>query len=184
MEHMKRTIKTGAIPEVLKSEVVFSGHFRVVRDRLRLRSGRQTDYDYVASIEAAAVFVIDKGDVILLKQYRHPIKRVTYDLPAGGMEKGETPKQAAARECEEETGLLPTALVLLGSYNHCPGSVNSVVHLFFSDQAARGKLNRDEGEDMELVRVPLRDFWDFIKDKEVEPIVPLGYLVAKEKGLI
>lgn len=180
---MKRTAKDG-IPEVLRSEVVFSGHFKVVRDRLRLSSGKETDYDYMASLEAAAIFVIDKGDVVLLKQYRHPVKRVIFDIPAGHIEKGESPKQAAARECEEETGLSPKDIVFLGSYNHCPGGMDSVVHMFFSDRLAAGRVNRDENEEIELLRVPVGKFWDFIKDKVVEPIVPLGFLVAKDKGLI
>jgi ADP-ribose pyrophosphatase len=181
---VKNNNESEKIPEVLKSEIVYDGFFKIKKDRIRLNSGKEMDYDYMEVGDASAVFLIDKGDAILLRQYRHPIKRIIYDLPAGRINKGETPEAAAARECEEETGFKPKKLVYMGSYNHCPGSVSSVVHLYFCDKAVAGKLNLDEGEEIRLFRLPLTGFMDFMKDKELEPIVPLAYLLAKERTLI
>jgi len=65
--------------------------------------------------------ILDDGRVVLIRQYRHSVKRVLWEFPAGSIDPGETPDAAAMRECEEETRLAPARVERLGSMFPAPG---------------------------------------------------------------
>src|SRR6059058_998290 len=65
--------------------------------------------------------VLDDGRVVLIRQYRHSVKRVLWEFPAGSIDPGETPEAAALRECEEETKLAPSHVEKLASMFPAPG---------------------------------------------------------------
>jgi hypothetical protein len=66
--------------QMLASQVVFQGWLTVTRDRLRKPAGGEMDYTYIASSDAAAVLAFtDAGQVVLTRQYRHPLRRVILD---------------------------------------------------------------------------------------------------------
>jgi ADP-ribose pyrophosphatase len=96
--------------------------FRVEETRARYPDGRERD---IAVVRHAPVVVLiplpAPGQVILIRQYRASIARETWELPAGGIEPGETEEQAARRECEEEAVLVPHALERLGAWFPSPG---------------------------------------------------------------
>ena len=96
--------------------------FQVEETRVRFPDGRERD---IAVVRHAPVVVLipvpAPGQVILIRQYRASIARETWELPAGGIEPGETELQAARRECEEEIALVPHALERLGAWFPSPG---------------------------------------------------------------
>jgi ADP-ribose pyrophosphatase len=96
--------------------------FRVEESRVRFPDGRERD---IAVVRHAPVVVLiplpAPGQVILIRQYRASIARETWELPAGGVEPGETEEQAARRECEEEAALVPDVLERLGAWFPSPG---------------------------------------------------------------
>jgi ADP-ribose pyrophosphatase len=65
--------------------------------------------------------VLDDGRVVLIRQYRHSVKRVLWEFPAGSIDPGETPEAAALRECEEETRLAPSGVQRLAAMFPAPG---------------------------------------------------------------
>ncbi len=65
--------------------------------------------------------VTDSGEIVLVKQYRHAIGRVAWELPAGSLKPSEDAADAARRECQEEVGLVPSRLTPLGSFFATPG---------------------------------------------------------------
>ncbi len=65
--------------------------------------------------------VLDDGRIVLIRQYRHSVKRVLWELPAGSIDAGETPDAAAKRECEEETKLAPSHVEQLATLFPAPG---------------------------------------------------------------
>ena len=80
---------------------------QIRQDRLRHQeSGEEKDYFYLTSPgeAVATVALTDDSCVLLTRQYRHPLRRVIWDLPAGAMQPDEDPAVAAQRELEEETG--------------------------------------------------------------------------------
>jgi len=172
--------------KILKSELAFNGDFiKVRKDTISLPNGKTMTYEYVDRIEAVAIFPILKDSILLIKQYRHPLRKFSYDLPAGSLSIGkETPEEEAKRELKEETGYDAKNLYHLGKYNHAPGCLNSVVHLFAAKNLTKGNQHLDPTEFIEPVEIPISKFEAFIEQKEIEPIVPLGYFLANKRGII
>ena len=104
--------------------------FQVEETRVRFPDGRERD---IAVVRHAPVVVLiplpAPGQVTLIRQYRASIARETWELPAGGVERGETEQEAARRECEEEIALVPHALERLGAWFPSPGFCDE--HMIF-----------------------------------------------------
>ena len=94
---------------VLSSRLVYEGRiFDVTVDRVRLPHGREADSEIVRHDGSVVLVPMDDdGRVMLVRQYRHAAGRFLWELPAGSLEVGEDPDEAARRECQEELGLIP-----------------------------------------------------------------------------
>jgi ADP-ribose pyrophosphatase len=102
---------------VFKSRV-----FSVEVDRKRFPDGREHEVAIVRHPPVVVLIPMEAdGRVVLIKQYRAPIDRETWELPAGGIDPGETPDAAARRECEEEIGRVPERLERLTALFPTPG---------------------------------------------------------------
>jgi ADP-ribose pyrophosphatase len=89
---------------------------------VRLPRGIERDLDVVRHPASVVLVVMpDPASVVLVRQYRHPVDRWLWELPAGTLERGEDPEAAARRECEEETGYAPATLERLGAFFAVPG---------------------------------------------------------------
>src|SRR3990172_1182728 len=172
---------------VVESQTIFDHPaVRIVVDTLEHR-GRQRRYFYLASpIEAVAtVGVTAFQEIILTRQYRHPVGRVIYDLPAGRLNPGEDPLEGARREFEEETGYYPQRIQRLGYYNQFPGTLRAATNLFFASNLRPTRQNLDEGEELELVMLPVSQGLELILNGEViDGSLQLGVLLALQKGLL
>jgi len=144
--------------KVIESRTVYNKHGRVVlEDVLRFADGSTYEHVYFEGTGckpgAVAVAALTKDNkMILTKQYRHPLRRVIYDLPAGGMKDGETPEQAALRELEEETGYTAEKLEWIGRFSWAPGSMGGIVEIFFTcSLKPRGSFDPNEIMNIKLV---------------------------------
>jgi ADP-ribose pyrophosphatase len=133
---------------------------------------REGKWEYVSrarGIRAAVILAIDAGHVILVEQYRVPLKRACIELPAGliGDETdGEADEIAAARELEEETGYRAATIEAIGEFASSPGMVSET----FTLVRARGltKIHDGggvEGENIVVHRVPLDGIADFVAEQ-------------------
>ncbi len=159
---------------------------RVVRDRLRHRpSGRERDYFYLTSPgeAVATVALTDAGQVLLTRQYRHPLRRIIWDLPAGAMERGENPIEAAQRELEEETGYRAGELIKLAYFNQFPGSMDIGTHLFFGHALTWVGQHLDPGERLEVATLPFDQALELALDEDtIDGSLKLGLLLVAQKG--
>ncbi|MEK6574072.1 MAG: NUDIX hydrolase [Chloroflexota bacterium] len=173
--------------KTIESQTLFDhSGVRIVRDTLE-HNGRRFPYFYLASpVEAVTcVAVTDDGQLVLTRQYRHPVRAVILDLPGGRMHKGETIEQAAAREFEEETGFRPGRIELLGRFNPFPGSLQAVMNIFFATGLTRTQQKLDEGEELEVVLVPAAEVLQMVLRGEIiDGSLQLGTLLAAQRGLI
>lgn len=116
---------------IVDRAVSYSGWSTLVDHTVLLEGGSTLQYEVDESIPfAVAALVVEDGDVLLARQYRHPVGRWIYDLPAGSGKENETPMQAARRELEEELGLVANDLSQLHTFYSNPGKAAWPVHIF------------------------------------------------------
>jgi len=144
--------------KVIGSRTIYNKHDRVVLvDVLEFTDGSTYEYVYFKGTgykpSAVAVAALTEDNkMILTKQYRHPLHRAIQNLPAGGMKDGETPRQAALRELEEETGYTTEKLEWIGRFCWAPGSMGGIVEVFFTNSLKpKGNFNPNEIVNIELV---------------------------------
>ena len=103
--------------------IVFEGRvFSIDVETLTLADGRSTRVETVRHRPSVVLLPMpDEGHVVLVRQYRHSVRRDLWELPAGGVNPGESPEAAAARECEEETALAPGRVERLRGLFPAPG---------------------------------------------------------------
>lgn len=127
--------------------VLRTPYYGVRVDRLAHPRGHELDY-YVIEFARPAVGVVpvdEAGRVLLVQQWRHPVGKLTWSIPAGAVEPGESPADAAARELREETGHAAARIDFLYRYHPTIGVGDQTFHLF----TARGLHEigeRDAGE--------------------------------------
>lgn len=172
---------------VVSSQVIFEhARARILVDRVEHDGVQHSHFYLVSPVEAVAtVGVTTEGQLILTRQYRHPVGRVIYDLPAGHLEPGEPPLEGARREFEEETGYYPDHIEPLGYYNQFPGTLRAGTHLFFASKLIPTHQKLDEGEELALVFMPVKAVLEMILNGEIiDGSLQLGVLLALQKGLI
>jgi 8-oxo-dGTP pyrophosphatase MutT (NUDIX family) len=147
--------------QILESSWLFRSPFvGLRRDRCRLPDGRLSpDYFFLEIRDAAIVVAVTPGrEVLLVREYKHGPGDVLPTLPAGFIEPGEAPAEAARLELAEETGHAGGPAEPLGAFLVLPGLSSMTVHAFLVRAAVpTGALHLDEFEQIEVVAVPLDD---------------------------
>jgi len=112
--------------------------------------------EVVKSSDATAVVAITTDrTVLLINQFRYAAGGMLLEIPAGKLEPGESPKDCAGRELEEETGYRPKTLRRLASFYTSPGFCTEKIHLFLAGDLTRHQQNLDQDEFIEVVNMPL-----------------------------
>jgi ADP-ribose pyrophosphatase len=111
---------------------VFEGRvFTVQVESITLPKGVPLDAEIVRHPGSVVIVpVTDTNEIVLARQYRHAIGRYTWEVPAGSLEPGEDPRVAAARECQEEIGMIAERVEPLGSFFPTPGYCDEEMHFF------------------------------------------------------
>jgi len=164
-------------PEKKNSERVFTGKvFNVDRDRVTLGNGRVTTVDIVRHPKSVVLVPIpETGHVILVRQYRYAVNAHLWELPAGSVDDGETPEQAARREGHEEIGLVPTTVVRLSAMYPTPGYCDEEMVFFRLSglESTDEKAEVDEDEDIEVKLFDLADARDMVRNGEIRDMKTL-----------
>jgi ADP-ribose pyrophosphatase len=128
---------------------------------------REDGKDVVVHGPAVAVVpVAGDGHVTLVRQERVPAHGKLLELPAGGVENGERPVDAARRELREETGLHGGVWVEVATFFTSPGFCDEKMHLFVATELEQGEPEPEGSEEFELVRVPLGDVPSLLQEIE------------------
>lgn len=173
--------------ETIASKTLFENPFvRFLADRVQLKDQKKDFYYLVSPVEAVAtVGLTAAGKILLVRQYRHPIQEVIFDLPAGSLNPGEDPLDGARREFEEETGFYPDHIEPLGYYNQFPGILRAGTHLFFAKDLTPTRQNLDPGEELEVHRKSIDEVLGWILNGgTIDGSLQLAVLLALKKGLM
>jgi ADP-ribose pyrophosphatase len=170
-------------PSRLAHERVFDGRvFAIDRDRVRLPHGREVTLDIVRHPPSVVLLPMpEPGHVILIRQYRYAVNAWLWELPAGSVDPGETPEQAARRECHEEIGQVAETVVRLAALLPTPGYCDEEMVFFrLSGLSAPPEAAQlDEDEDIEPRTFRLADAREMVRRGEIvdmKTVVGLGLL--------
>ncbi|MGC5033545.1 NUDIX domain-containing protein [Micromonospora sp. DT229] len=149
--------------EVRSREVRYSGRiFDVVSEQVTMPGGDIVTRDLVRHVGAVAVVAVDDaGQVVLIRQYRQPVGRRLWELPAGLTDvAGEDPALTAARELAEEVDLVAGRFDVLVDLHSSPGFTNELVRVYLArdltEVPAEQRHDRHEEEaDLQIVRIDL-----------------------------
>jgi ADP-ribose pyrophosphatase len=153
----------------LSSRTVFEGRaVKVKVDTIEKASGVVTTRDIVWHADCIAVVALDENDNVLMeRQYRTAVGKVLLEIPAGGIEEGESPEDAVRRELQEEIGYLPGKVTRLGGFYAAPGYCTEYLHLFMATDLKASKLVAEDTDEIELVRVPVAEIKGLIESGEI-----------------
>lgn len=155
--------------ETIGSKTIFQGKVvHLVVDDVRLPNGKTAKREIVKHPGAVAIIAVTENNKLLLvRQYRKPLDKVIFEIPAGKLEKDEDPDDCALRELEEETGYRSEKLEPIVTFYTSPGFSNELVHVYYTDTLIKGSQHLDPDEFLEVVEVGLDEALEMIHDRRI-----------------
>ena len=154
----------------IESKRIYEGSIINVRvDTVRLPNGNTATREVVEHSQAVCIVPIDDdGNVVLVRQYRKPAEEALLEVPAGGVEEGEVSEEAVLRELQEEIGYTAGKLVHLSSFWVAPGWATEFMHAYLATELTPSRLDPDEDEIIQVVRVPFDEAVAMLKTGEIK----------------
>ncbi|RLG07997.1 MAG: hypothetical protein DRN59_00055 [Thaumarchaeota archaeon] len=154
---------------VVSSELVYRGKaVSLKKEEVLLPSGKKIYREIVIHRGASAIIpVMDNGDIIFVRQYRHPIGEYILEIPAGTLKEGEDPEACARRELEEETGYRAGELIHLLTIYPSPGYSSERLHLYLARKLEKGSQNLEADEDISITFLSLEDALEAIRERRI-----------------
>lgn len=173
----------------ISGEVLYDGKVvRLERDRVLCPNGKEAYREVVRHNGGAAILCLtEKNEVLLIKQFRYPYEEILYEIPAGKLEQGENPYDAAIRELEEETGNRADRLEFLGKIYPTCGYSSEVIYLYLAKDCTHTKTAFDEDEVIEDTPIPLCRVKEMILSgeiKDAKTICAISYYLMKNEGTL
>jgi ADP-ribose pyrophosphatase len=165
---MKKTL----VEKTLHSEKVYTGRFlKIQKDEVLLPDGKTAYREYILHPGAAMVIpLLDNGQVIMERQYRHAVGQVFWEFPAGKIDSGEKSAETAVRELKEETGFTAREWRYLTTIHPVIGYANEKIDLFLAKGLQQTGAQLDAGEFLEMQEVPVAELLPMIRRGEVSDV--------------
>lgn len=178
---------SGLKEKLVSSRQVFRG--RVVEltvDQIETSGGISAEREVVAHRGSVAMVAqrVD-GQVALVRQYRHPVRQVTLEIPAGTREAGEPAMACALRELREETGFRANRIERIAGFYPAPGYCSEYIEVFWCTDLSEDPLGKDPDEDIEVEwRTPVecQEAIERAEIRDAKTIVGISALVRKLAG--
>lgn len=160
------------IEKKLKSDLVYQGSFlKVLRDEVELPNGKKSTREYIPHPGAAMIIpVTDKGNLIMLKQFRYAVQSVFIEFPAGKIDAGEDPLQTAKRELQEETGLIATKYQHLTTIHPVIGYSDERIEIYLAHDMTQAKAHLDDEEFLDVFEISFDEAMALMKKGEITDV--------------
>lgn len=156
MKHFEKTIESD---EIYNGKII-----HVTNDTVELENGNTAMREVVGHPGGVCIAAVTENrELLFVEQFRYPYKEVILELPAGKLEKGQTPLENGKRELLEETGAIGREYMTLGKVYPSPGYCGEIIHLYFCKVDHFENQNPDEDEFLDVKKIPV--------DKAVEMVM-------------
>ena len=154
----------------IESKDIYQGRIVKLRvDTVQLPSGRTTTREIVEHEDAVCVVPIDENNnVLMVRQYRKAAQLNLLEVPAGGVEAGETPDETVLRELQEEVSVTSGSLRRLSGFWVSPGWATEFMHAYLATDLTPASLPADDDEYISVERVPLDSIPGLIESGEIQ----------------
>ena len=155
--------------KTLKSEKIYEGAIiNLRRDKVTVQGG--TSYREIIEHNGGAVIAALTEDkkLVMVRQYRKPADKVMLEVPAGKIDPGEKPLEAAVRELKEETGYTAEKVEFLTQFYPSVGYSEEVLYLYLCTGLTPGETNFDENEAIDIEEVELDRLFKMAMSGEID----------------
>ena len=172
------------MPELQSSTTIYQGRIFDIRvDEIR-----EGDVEYKREVvvhrgSAVIVPLFDDGTVALVEQYRHAAGKYLLEIPAGSLEKGESPAVCAARELEEEIGFTAAKLELIAEFYVSPGFLTEKMYVYLATGLTETQQNTEIDEIIEVRRIRLSDALEMTRDGRIQDAKTIIGLIRAESAV-
>lgn len=158
--------------KTLSSEKVYDGRFlKIQKDQVLLPDGKTSYREYILHPGASMIIpILENGNVVMVKQYRHAVKQVFLEFPAGKIDAGEKPLETAQRELKEETGFSGGVWRYLTTIHPVIGYADEKIDLFLATDLKQTGAQLDDGEFLELVELSMDELMPMVRRGEVSDV--------------
>ncbi len=169
----------------LSSTEIFDGvAIHLYKDDVLLPNGKNGVREVIRHPGAVCVIpVTDNGEVVFVNQFRYAFNKVTLEIPAGKLEKGEDHLEAALRELSEETGLSAKNIVPMGELYTTPALIDEVIYMYLATDLSQGEQHLDEDEFINTVKIPLEKASEMVMNGEIKDSKTQVMILKAEKYL-
>lgn len=157
----------------------FQGRIVTLRvDRVRLPNGRFTTREIAEHSDSVCVVPLDEnGNILMVRQFRKPLEDQLLEVPAGGIEAGESPEDTVIRELQEEVGFIAGDIKLLSGFWLAPGWCTEYMHAYLARDLAPSRLPADDDENITVLPVPLDQVLPMIESGEIQDAKSIASLL-------
>lgn len=153
------------VETLMRKRIVYRGRmvdFRV--DTVRLPNGKSATREFMDHPGAVGVVAfIDPKTIVMVRQYRFPVREITLELPAGKLDSGESRLSCVRRELREETGFTAKSMKPLITYWPTSAFCNEILYLYVAKGLTRGEMQPDEDEFLEVVELPFAKALELVR---------------------
>lgn len=177
------SVALGFYEQTEEVQGIFSGKIiNVHTDKITLVDGTEAQREVVDHPGGVAIVgLTENNEVLMVRQFRYPYKETIYEIPAGKLEKGEDPREAAIREFREECGAIAEKFEPLGEIYPTPGYCGEIIRIFYATDLTFGEQELDEDEYLEVIKMPFSECVAKIMSGEIKDAKTIvGILKLKE----
>jgi len=151
----------------ISTTTLYKGVLGVKLDEVLLPNGHTSTRLYFDHRGASGVLPVEGEDIYLVEQYRYPVSKTTWEIPAGKREKGQTFLTCARAELQQETGLRAKTLKEVMMFHPSNAFSNEELHLFVATGLTRGKDSPDEDEFINLRKFSFENAYKMVEKGEI-----------------
>jgi ADP-ribose pyrophosphatase len=176
------------LPKTIKAETLYHGRIiDLIIEEVENPPGNIRKREIISHPGGSVVIpLLENGDIILVRQYRYPLKKFILEVPAGKLEPNEDPLEAAKRELQEETGYTAEKYEKLTAMFTTPGFCNEVLHIYLATKLQKSEQgqNLDEGEQsLTVEHLPLTTVVEMIESGEITDSKTIAGILLTERKL-